>query len=91
MHRVVIVAEVEDTAKWEEGFRTHGDLFKSQTVATCRYATTGDHEVTVCFEVDDLETYFRILESAATEEAMAFDGIRRETVKISVLDKQFTP
>ena len=32
MPKVVITAEVEDTAKWEQGFRSHGDLFRSQTI-----------------------------------------------------------
>ena len=34
MPKVVITAEVEDTAKWEQGFRSHGDLFRSQTITT---------------------------------------------------------
>ena len=32
MPKVVITAQVEDAMKWEKGFRTHGSLFKSQTV-----------------------------------------------------------
>jgi hypothetical protein len=91
MHRIVVVAEVEDVAKWEEGFRTHGDLFRSQTVTTCHYSMTGDHHVAVYFEAEELDTYLQRLESPETEEAMAFDGIKRETVKVFVLDKQFTP
>lgn len=91
MPRVVVVAGVEDLAKWEEGFRTHGDLFKNQTVTSCQYSMNEGNEVAVLFEIDDLDTYMKVLESAATAEAMAFDGIDRETVKIFVLDKQFTP
>ena len=91
MHRIVVVAEVEDAAKWEEGFRTHGDLFRSQTVTNCHYSMTDENQVAVCFEAEDLDTYLQHLESPATEEAMAFDGIKQETVKIFVLDKQFTP
>jgi hypothetical protein len=30
------------------------------------------------------------MESPATKEAMAYDGVKRETVKIVVLDKEFT-
>ncbi len=33
MPRVVVTAQVEELVKWEEGFRTHGDLFRSQTVS----------------------------------------------------------
>ncbi len=32
MPKVVVTAQVEDPAKWEEGFGTHGDLFRSQTI-----------------------------------------------------------
>lgn len=32
MPKVLIVAQVENPVKWEAGFRTHGDLFRSQTV-----------------------------------------------------------
>ncbi len=91
MHRIVVVAEIEDAAKWEEGFKTHGDLFRSQTVTTCHYSITDDHHVAVCFEAEDMDAYMQGLESEATAEAMAVDGIKRETVKIFVLDKQFTP
>ena len=91
MTKVIAVIEVEDAAKWEEGFRTHGDLFASQTVTTCHYGMNEGNEVAIHFEVDDLDTYMRVLDSPATAEAMAFDGVNRETVKIFVLDRQFTP
>ena len=90
MHRIVVVAEIEDAAKWEEGFRTHGDLFRSQTVTSCHYSITGDH-VAVYFEAEDLDAYLQGLESPETAEAMAVDGLKQETVKVFVVDKQFTP
>ena len=90
MPRIVIVAGIEDATKWEEGFRSHGELFKKQTVTTCHY-TVRDDEVAACFEADDLDTYMRILNSPETEKAMAHDGIKRDTVKIFTLDNQFTP
>ena len=91
MTRVIALIEVEDGARWEEGFRTHGDLFRSQTVTTCQYGMSDGNEVAIHFEVEDVDTYMRILESDATAEAMAFDGVNQETVKIFVLDRQFTP
>ena len=33
MPKVVVTAQVEDAAKWEEEFRTHGDLFRSSPPA----------------------------------------------------------
>ena len=90
MPKVVITAQVEDLVKWEKGFRTHGNLFRSQTVTTpIDFATIAGNEVAVCAEPDDLATFMKIMDSPAVAEAMAFDGVKRETVKMFVLDKQF--
>ncbi len=90
MAKVVVVAQVEDLVKWERGFRTHGDLFRSQTVSKpISFGTLGGNEVAVCFEPEDLAVYMKGLDSPATAEAMAVDGIRRETVRIFVLDQTF--
>jgi hypothetical protein len=92
MPKVIVTAEVEDAAKWEEGFRTHGELFRSQTIdKPISFAVTGPNQVVVLFEPGDLEKYMQILDSPATAEAMDLDGIKRETVKVVVLDKEFDP
>ena len=90
MPRVVITAQVEDPARWEEGFRTHGELLRSMTSTVTYFATTGDNEVTLYAEPADLDKYFEVLESPATAEAMGYDGVKRETVKVFVLDKEFS-
>jgi hypothetical protein len=36
----------------------------------------------------DLSAYKKAIESPATAQAMAFDGVKRETVKMFVLDKE---
>ncbi len=92
MPRVICTAQVEDAAKWEKGFRTHGDLFKSQTVnSPIHFNVSPQNEVVICFEPMDLDKYMEILDSRATEEAMEFDGVKRDTVKILPLDKEFDP
>ncbi len=91
MTKIVVTAQVEDSVKWEEGFRTHGDLFRSQTVSRVDFATTDENEVAVCLEPEDFDKFMEIFESPATEEAMAADGVKRETVKVYVLDKEFIP
>jgi len=92
MPRVIITAKVADTAKWEEGFRTHGALFTEQTInSPIHFTTTGDNEVATLFEPEDLGKYMEILESPATAEAMEFDGIDRDSVKVYVLDNEFDP
>jgi hypothetical protein len=89
--KVVVIAEVEDPEKWEEGFRTHGDLFRSQTVKKPIDFAIKGNQVVVCMRPKDLDKFMEIYESEATAEAMAFDGIKRETVQTFVLDRQFEP
>jgi hypothetical protein len=90
MPKVVITAQVEDSDKWEKGFRTHGALFRSQTVTKpIGFTTIAGNHVAVYAEPDDLDTFMKGMDSPATAEAMAFDGVKRETVKIFVLDKEF--
>ena len=90
MPKIIVTAQVEDVVKWEEGFRTHGDLFRSQTVTKPIDLGIGEgNEVAVCLEPDDLDAFMEIFESPATAEAMAVDGVKRETVRVFVLDKEF--
>ena len=89
MAKVVITAEVEDLVIWEKGFRTHGDLFRGQTVTKpVSIATNEGNEVALIFEPEDLDTFMKILDSEGPE-AMANDGVKRETVKLFIMDKEF--
>jgi hypothetical protein len=45
MPRLIVTAEVEDGVKWEEGFRTHLDLFREMTVTATHFAVTDGNEV----------------------------------------------
>ncbi len=91
MTKIIVTAEVEDSARWEAGFRTHGDLFRSQTVSRVDFATGEGNEVAVCFEPADFDKFMELFESPATAEAMEADGVKRETVKVYVMDKEFIP
>ena len=73
--KVVVVAQVEDSVKWEEGFRTHGDLFRSQTITKpINFGTIEGNQIAVCVEPDDLTVFMKIMDSPATAEAlMALD------------------
>ena len=89
MPKVVITAQVEDLAQWEAGFRSHGDLFRSQTIKNpIDISMNEGNEVALIFEPEDLGTFLELLESAGPE-AMANDGVKRETVKMFVMDKEF--
>ncbi len=90
MAKIIITAQVEDAAKWEEGFRTHGDLLRSMTSTATYFTISKDNEMTLYADVDDVDKYFEVLESPATQEAMAHDGVMRDTVKVAVLDKEFS-
>ena len=89
MPRVIITAEVEDAATWEAGFRTHGSLLGSMSQSVTHFTVTGDNEVVLYSEPDDLDTYMQVMGSPDTAEAMANDGVKRETVRVCVLDKEF--
>ncbi|MDH3747444.1 MAG: hypothetical protein OER97_04490 [Gammaproteobacteria bacterium] len=89
MAKVIITAQVEDAAKWEQGFRTHGELLKSMTSDASYFTITKDNELTLYAEPEDVDKYFEVLESPATAAAMQYDGVKRETVKVTVLDKEF--
>ena len=89
MPRVIITAQVEDSAKWEAAFRTHGDLLRSMTSTVTHITTNEDNQIALYAEPSDLGKYMEVLESPATAEAMAQDGVKRETVKVYVLDKEF--
>ena len=90
MPRVVVTAEVEDGAKWEESFRTHANLFRKQTISNpITFSILEGNQVACCFEPENLDTYLQILDSSETHEAMKLDGVKRETVQVYVMDKEF--
>ena len=92
MPKVIVTAEVEDVTRWEQSFRTHGDLFRSQTVTTpVGIAVQADNTVACCFEPTNLDTFMEVLESPETAKAMGADGVKRDTVKLYVMDREFQP
>jgi hypothetical protein len=89
MPMVIVTAQVQDPVKWEAGFRTHGDLFrKTYTLRSPVHYTITGNEVAICMEPENLKSFKQAMESQATVEAMTFDGVKRETVKTFVLDKE---
>jgi hypothetical protein len=86
MAKVMVIAQCEDPKKWETEFKTHGELFKAYTSPTVNYGLAGDW-VCVYFEPTDLDACMKMVNSPDTQTAMAQDGIKGETVKIFVLDK----
>ncbi len=87
MTKIIVTAQVQDIAKWEQTFRTHAELFRSYTANSMHYGMADGNTVGVCFEVEDAAAALKALQSQATAEAMGADGVLRETARILVLDK----
>ena len=54
-------------------------------------AVQEDNTVACCFEPTDLNTFMEVLESPETAEAMSADRVKRDTVKLYVIDREFQP
>jgi hypothetical protein len=88
MPRIVITAQVEASKQWEKGFRTHKKLFKRYTATAIHYTATADNEVAIVMRVKNLQKFLDGMQLPETAEAMAFDGVKRDTVKQFLLDKK---
>ena len=72
---IAVRAEVEDVETWRQGFKTHGDLFKSQGVSVAYMGATDEKSVIGVFDTNDVDAFMRIFNDPATAEAMANDKI----------------
>ena len=88
MPRAIITARVEDSANWENDFRSHVGLFKAYTATAIHFSATDENEVAILWQVANLNKFLEHLDSPETAEAMARDGVDRESVKVYVLDKE---
>ena len=91
MAMILATVEVDNAEEWKHAFRTHGELFRQQTISRVDIGTTDDNHVAVLCHVSDPDAFFEALDSPATAEAMGNDGVKRETVKVFVLDGRFDP
>ena len=91
MAKIIVTAQVNDLDEWEAGFRTHGSLFRDLGISSpVHFGTAGNNEVGIYEEVADLDKMMESLTSPQVIEAMEHDGVRRETVKVIVLDKELS-
>jgi hypothetical protein len=91
MPMVILTADVKDGRAWESAYRSHGDLFRAAGIGTLHYTVGDDGHVVMCLDTDDVEGYMNFMKAQATQDAMKNDGVKRETVKLFVLDRKFSP
>ena len=91
MPRIVFMIEVDDLTEWEQKFRTHGDLFRRQTIdGHYEYTMIEDGKrVVLSADVRDIDTFFDVLETPAADAAKDLDGVNRDRIEVFVLDKRF--
>ena len=91
MPRIVAMIQVEDLPEWEKNFRTHGDLFRRQTIqGHYDYIMIKEgNRVVLSADVDDIETFFEVLKTPDASDAIDLDGVKRDTIRFYVLDKTF--
>jgi hypothetical protein len=89
MPRVILTAQVEDSKKWVKAFQTHGDVFRALGTTVIHYTASDRNEVALYSEVVDLDQYLRGLQSPETLAAMAVDGVKRDTVRVFALDREW--
>jgi heme-degrading monooxygenase HmoA len=90
MTRIVLTARVKDGSKWEKAYRSHGDLFRGAGLGTMHYTVSDKDRVVIYTDVDDLDAYMKFMASDETRAAMKNDGVKRKSVKLFVLDKEFS-
>ncbi|MFY9718479.1 MAG: hypothetical protein WAK16_02440 [Candidatus Cybelea sp.] len=91
MAKILVIAKCKDQAKWEEGFRTHADFFRTSYGISkpVSYGIGEDGYIATCFETNDLARFTSQIASPETAAAMEGDGLLRDTVRVFVLDKEF--
>ena len=87
---VVVRHEVENAAHWRERFKTHGELFQTQSVSEIHLGASGDDKVVSVFMTENLDEFLRIFNDTATAEAQANDGITGG-VELYVIDETYIP
>lgn len=57
MSKVIVTAQVQDPTKWEAGFRTHDDLFRSMKARDAMHYAINGNEISVFADVESLDVF----------------------------------
>jgi hypothetical protein len=85
--KIIKTAQILDSSKLEKSFSTHGELFSDYTATAIHFTVTDENEVAILWEVTDVNTFLEHLDAPGTAEAMAVDGVKQDTVRVFVLNK----
>jgi len=90
MPKILVTAKCKDQGKWEAGFRSHADFFRTAYGISkpISYGMGEDNYVGTCFETGDVSKFMSAIALPETAEAMEGDGLLRDTVKVFVLGKE---
>lgn len=87
---IAVRAEVETADHWKGNFKTHGDLFKNQSVTLAHMGVANDKIVIAVFETNDPDEFIGIFNDPVTGEAMSEDKITGG-IEMFLLDETFEP
>jgi hypothetical protein len=88
MAKVLMTAQVQDGVKWEASFRTHADIFKTYGLRGPVQFTVSGNDVALCMEPADAQAFLKTINEPQTVEAMKVDGVKSESLRVFVLDKE---
>ncbi|WP_428027758.1 hypothetical protein [Altererythrobacter sp.] len=93
MTKLVVIAEVDDQARWEQGFKSHKDLFRelrdqSGIHSPVFFGKSSGDRVVVIEDVDDGATALEAFNSERNRKAMAEDGVRVDTAQAFLVDQE---
>jgi hypothetical protein len=91
MTGIVTTAHVKDAATWEKKFQTHADLFKRNRISAVHYTITGNNDIVMYSEADNIAAYRNFVQSPDVVRAMEEDGVDRNTLKFYELEKDLVP
>lgn len=84
MPKLVVTHEVNNVAHWLASPRRE-EVFSGVAKNICTFVDPTDaSEVALTMDVPDMGAFDAVLQSAAGADAMQYDGVRPETVKIYV-------
>jgi len=82
MPKLVVTHEVDNVAHWLASPKRE-EVFSSVTTHICTFVDPNDPvKVALSMDVADMDAFNAVMQSAAGAEAMKYDGVRPQTLKV---------